>query len=121
MNRFVDTTKVRSEKVVAHDPWGNECDIIVRWRPLVLEGVEPASDNVGRSLVLWAEDCPAWLERDRATNRLKLVRDRKSTSGEIESIDTARRVALDADLQEGEFSVEVIRDDAGAIGALTPS
>lgn len=116
-NQQVDTTTLRSATLTARDPWGNECEIIVRWLPKVIEAIDEAADKFGLSPVIWDEKCPVRLVKDTATNRLVTIADRVSSRGhDGQSTDTARRVPRAADITEGgEFAIEIIRDHAGAI------
>lgn len=75
--------RIRKTLLEEPDPSGNTRRVVVKWLPKTALGADPALDNVGRTPVLWDEECPITLQRTRGTNSVTLRERIRQVNGEI--------------------------------------
>jgi hypothetical protein len=109
--------EARSETISITDPWGVKHTATVTWLPEPLTGLSAANDNVGRTEVAWADECPVMWQLDNATRTAKLVRKVRSFTGDYEWDRRAGRVNSHADLQPGTFVLDELEGEPLTVAA----
>lgn len=91
------------------DAWGRVHRCELTWRPLVVEGVDPAMDEIGRSPILWgsADEPPLRFRADAVGGGVSLIKDLQVVKGGIAMAMNASPAGSSAEIGPGEYWYDV--------------